>query len=147
MNTDIKILSLMADLLQAWKNNDLELTKNIIKEINEIKNEEGNSFSFESLLTPYREDFFVMLNDSYVFILENLKFLKSETKKEYKKIILYMEALHSSDKEKAVQLIENFLTLDNSEIDIQTDINHLYQLILKWNLFDYLPRIKEKINN
>lgn len=118
MNTDTKILSLMADLLQAWKNNDLELTKNIVKEINEIKNEEGIPFSFESLLTPYREDFFVMLNDSYVFILENLKFLKSETKKEYKKIILYMEALHSSDKEKAVQLIENFLTLDNSEIDI-----------------------------
>lgn len=135
----IKLSSLLADLILAVKENDLERTKHIVDDINN----QGlltSEFDFQAILSPN-----IFYNDSAIYVVTNLNNIN---RREELMMIQQINKLYSSsDKNQIIEFLENYGTPENlSKMKLYL-VARLYQLCIDYELWDKLEELRDTFNS
>ena len=132
---EIKLSNLLADLILAVKEDNLDRTKHIVDDINN----QGSltpEFDFQAILSPN-----IFYNDSAVYAVTNLNNIN---RREEIIMIQQINKLYlSNNKNQVIKFLENYGTLENlSKMKLYL-VARLYQLCVDYELWDKLEELRD----
>lgn len=139
---EVKLSSLLADLILAIKEDDLDRTKHIVNDINNQNplTLESNFRDFQTILSPN-----IFYNDSAVYAVTNLNNIDS--REEFLTIQQINRLYLSNDKGPVIEFLENYGTPEKLSTMKLYLVARLYQLCVDYELWDKLEKLRDTFNS
>ena len=136
---EVKLSSLLADLVLAVKEDDLDRTKRIVDDINN-QGSLASEFDFQTILSPN-----IFYNDSAVYAVTNLNNIN---KREEFIMIQQISRLYLSDnKDQIIEFLENYGTAEKVLTMKLYLVARLYQLCIDYELWGKLEELRNTFNS
>lgn len=137
---EVKLSSLLADLILAIKEDDLDRTKHIVNDINNQNPQTLLESDFQTILSPN-----VFYNDSAVYAVTNLNNINS--REEFLTIQQINRLYLSNDKGPVIEFLENYGTPEKLSTMKLYLVARLYQLCVDYELWDKLEELRDTFNS
>ena len=137
---EVKLSSLLADLILAIKEDDLDRTKHIVNDINNQNPLTLLESDFQTILSPN-----VFYNDSAVYAVANLNNINS--REEFLTIQQINRLYLSNDKGPVIEFLENYGTPEKLSTMKLYLVARLYQLCVDYELWDKLEELRNTFNS
>lgn len=137
---EVKLSSLLADLILAIKEDDLDRTKHIVNDINNQNPVTLLESDFQTILSPN-----VFYNDSAVYAVANLNNINS--REEFLTIQQINRLYLSNDKGPVIEFLENYGTPEKLSTMKLYLVARLYQLCVDYELWDKLEELRDTFNS
>lgn len=137
---EVKLSSLLADLILAIKEDDLDRTKQIVNDINNQNPVTLLESDFQTILSPN-----VFYNDSAVYAVANLNNINS--REEFLTIQQINRLYLSNDKGPVIEFLENYGTPEKLSTMKLYLVARLYQLCVDYELWDKLEELRDTFNS
>lgn len=137
---EVKLSSLLADLILAIKEDDLDRTKHIVNDINNQNPLTLLESDFQTILSPN-----VFYNDSAVYAVANLNNINS--REEFLTIQQINRLYLSNDKGPVIEFLENYGTPEKLSTMKLYLVARLYQLCVDYELWDKLEELRNIFNS
>ena len=137
---EVKLSSLLADLILAIKEDDLDRTKHIVNDINNQNPVTLLESDFQTILSPN-----VFYNDSAVYAVTNLNNINS--REEFLTIQQINRLYLSNDKGPVIEFLENYGTPEKLSTMKLYLVARLYQLCVDYELWDKLEELRDTFNS
>lgn len=137
---EVKLSSLLADLILAIKEDDLDRTKHIVNDINNQNSLTLLESDFQTILSPN-----VFYNDSAVYAVANLNNINS--REEFLTIQQINRLYLSNDKGPVIEFLENYGTPEKLSTMKLYLVARLYQLCVDYELWDKLEELRDTFNS
>lgn len=137
---EVKLSSLLADLILAIKEDDLDRTKHIVNDINNQNPQTLLESDFQTILSPN-----VFYNDSAVYAVANLNNINS--REEFLTIQQINRLYLSNDKGPVIEFLENYGTPEKLSTMKLYLVARLYQLCVDYELWDKLEELRDTFNS
>ena len=136
---EVKLSSLLADLILAVKEDDLDRTKHIVNDINN-QNPLTLESDFQTILSPN-----IFYNDSAVYAITNLNNID---RREELIMIQQINRLYlSNNKDQIIEFLENYGTSEKLSTMKLYLVARLYQLCVDYELWDKLEELRDTFNS
>ena len=136
---EVKLSGLLADLVLAVKEDDLDRTKHIVDDINN-QGSLTSEFDFQTILSPN-----IFYNDSAVYAVTNLNNIN---KREEFIMIQQINRLYLSDnKDQIIEFLENYGTSEKLLTMKLYLVARLYQLCIDYELWSKLEELRNTFNS
>ena len=136
---EVKLSSLLADLILAVKEDDLDRTKRIVNDINN-QNPLTLESDFQAILSPN-----IFYNDSAVYAITNLNNID---RREELIMIQQINRLYlSNNKDQIIEFLENYGTSEKLSTMKLYLVARLYQLCIDYELWDKLEELRDTFNS
>lgn len=136
---EVKLSSLLADLILAVKEDDLDRTKRIVNDINN-QNPLTLESDFQAILSPN-----IFYNDSAVYAITNLNNID---RREELIMIQQINRLYlSNNKDQIIEFLENYGTSEKLSTMKLYLVARLYQLCVDYELWDKLEELRDTFNS
>ena len=137
---EVKLSSLLADLILAIKEDDLDRTKHIVNDINNQNPVTLLESDFQTILSPN-----VFYNDSAVYAAANLNNINN--REEFLTIQQINRLYLSNDKGPVIEFLENYGTPEKLSAMKLYLVARLYQLCVDYELWDKLEELRYTFNS
>lgn len=137
---EVKLSSLLADLILAIKEDDLDRTKHIVNDINNQNPLTLLESDFQTILSPN-----IFYNDSAVYAVTNLNNINS--REEFLTIQQINRLYLSNDKGPVIEFLENYGTPEKLSTMKLYLVARLYQLCVDYELWDKLEELRDTFNS
>lgn len=137
---EVKLSSLLADLILAIKEDDLDRTKRIVNDINNQNPLTLLESDFQTILSPN-----IFYNDSAVYAVANLNNINS--REEFLTIQQINRLYLSNDKGPVIEFLENYGTPEKLSTMKLYLVARLYQLCVDYELWDKLEELRDTFNS
>ena len=137
---EVKLSSLLADLILAIKEDDLDRTKHIVNDINNQNPQTLLESDFQTILSPN-----VFYNDSAIYAVTNLNNINSS--EEFLTIQQINRLYLSNDKGPVIEFLENYGTPEKLSTMKLYLVTRLYQLCVDYELWDKLEELRNIFNS
>lgn len=137
---EVKLSSLLADLILAVKEDDLDRTKHIVDDINNRGPLTAEFNDFQTILSPN-----IFYNDSAVYAITNLNNID---RREELVMIQQINRLYlSNNKDQIIEFLENYGTPEKLSTMKLYLVARLYQLCVDYELWDKLEELRDTFNS
>ena len=137
---EVKLSSLLADLILAVKEDDLDRTKHIVNDINNQNPLTLLESDFQTILSPN-----IFYNDSAVYAVTNLNNIN---KREEFIMIQQINRLYlSNNKDQIIEFLENYGTPEKLSTMKLYLVARLYQLCIDYELWSKLEELRNTFNS
>lgn len=137
---EVKLSSLLADLILAIKEDDLDRTKHIVNDINNQNPQTLLESDFQTVLSPN-----IFYNDSAIYAVTNLNNINS--REEFLTIQQINRLYLSNDKGPVIEFLENYGTPEKLSTMKLYLVARLYQLCVDYELWDKLEELRDTFNS
>ena len=136
---EVKLSSLLADLILAVKEDDLDRTKRIVNDVNN-QNPLTLESDFQAILSPN-----IFYNDSAVYAITNLNNID---RREELIMIQQINRLYlSNNKDQIIEFLENYGTSEKLLTMKLYLVARLYQLCIDYELWGKLEKLRNTFNS
>lgn len=137
---EVKLSSLLADLILAIKEDDLDRTKHIVNDINNQNPQTLLESDFQTVLSPN-----IFYNDSAIYAVTNLNNINS--REEFLTIQQINRLYLSNNKGPVIEFLENYGTPEKLSTMKLYLVARLYQLCVDYELWDKLEELRDTFNS